>query len=145
MKKTMLLLSLAAMGAYAAVGDRVTSKQGGVELRRTQEGAVICTAPFGEEMQVLRQEADQALVKALCAKGWVPLDQLQKVAAPVGDRTVRGEEVVVTGSSDNPFLTDVNGGWNLGDVPEITITRDFKDFLTHTVDRESQERAHGEN
>jgi len=143
MKKLVTIIALASMVPFAATVEKVTSKQGGVDLRRTIDGEIICTAPFGEEMQLLKREGNSAFVKALCAKGWVPTEQVQKVVG-AKSKSIELGPVSIDGSTDNNYLQNIFNT-NLIDPPEVEIKRDFRDFLTHTVDRESQERAHGEN
>jgi len=145
MKATFLCIAAVAILANAAPVQKVTSKQGGVDLRRTPTGEIICTAPFGEEMALLIYEGDNALVKAQCAKGWVASDKLQRVAAPAKDKSLILSDYEVNGYNDLNRLIDIFNGDNALPPPEVEITRDFRDFLTHTVDRESQERQHGEN
>lgn len=145
MKKIVALVALATAATFAAsVTEKVTSKQGGVELL-TADGKIICTAPYGEQMTVLKTQGDMAMVKALCDKGWVPIDKIQKVAAPAKDKIYTMGPVDVSGHTDTEYLLNVFGNDNVIPPPEVEIKRDFRDFLTHTIDRENQERAHGEN
>jgi hypothetical protein len=145
MMKTMALVALTGTALFAAaVSEKVTSRQGSVELRGAN-GEIICTAPFGEQMVLLKTQGDQALVKALCDRGWVQADKIQKVAAPAKDKDMTMSNVEVQGYTDLNYLRSVFGQPNYIDPPTVEITRDFRDFLTHTIDRESQERTHGEN
>lgn len=141
--KTMILVACATIAAFAAVpNDLVTSKQGSVELR-TVSGDIICNAPFGEQMRLLDQKDDLALVQALCAKGWVESGKIQRVAA-TKNTSFTTDDVTVKGYTD---LYRLQNTFNDNQIPEpeITLDRNFRDFLTNTVDREKQERAHGEN
>lgn len=54
------------------------------------------------------------------------------------------QNVDVWGAIDNPYLIDV---WLEEEypVPTVKLTRNFRDHLRHTVDRERMERVNGEN
>ena len=141
--KAMILVACATIAAIAAVPDgKVTSKQGSVELRTT-DGKILCNAPFGEEMRLLDQKDDLALVQALCAKGWVESSKIQRVVA-ARKSSMTFNDFDINAYTDLLRLQNTFND-NLTDPPEVVLDRNFRDFLTNTVDREKQERAHGEN
>lgn len=52
--------------------------------------------------------------------------------------------VNVLGWTDNRELIDVFGGY-VNEAPEVEIERDFREYLTYTMDREQVEMRNGEN
>lgn len=137
-------LGMVAMAMAANAPETVSSKKGNIDLLRQPGGEVLCTASFGEEMSVRGRQGAGVLVEAQCGRGWVQVNQVQGVAAPAKDKSIILSGVDVWGHNDLTYLTNVFNDQMIS-PPEVQIQRDFRDFLTHTIDRESQERHHGEN
>jgi hypothetical protein len=52
--------------------------------------------------------------------------------------------VGVLGWTDNPDLFEIFAGY-VNETPEVEIERDFREYLTYTMDREQTEMRNGEN
>jgi len=146
MKKIVLILLVLVVAAFAQKGtNKVKSKRGDVDLTSAAGGSqVVCTASFNDEMTVLNQKDTHTLVKASCGQGWVENSAVERVVQGPGDKGMSLEAVDVVGWMDNPsavFVLDQDAGSFDG----INIERNFKDFLTNTVDREQTEMRNGEN
>jgi hypothetical protein len=147
MKKIFLILLVLVVAASAQgkLNNKVKSKRGDVDLTSAAGGSqVVCTASFNDEMTVLNQKDTHTLVKASCGQGWVENGAVERVVQGPGDKGMSLEAVDVVGWMDNPsavFVLDQDAGSFDG----INIERNFKDFLTNTVDREQTEMRNGEN
>ena len=54
------------------------------------------------------------------------------------------DAVGVLGWADNRELIDIFAGY-VNETPEVEIDRDFREYLTYTMDREQLEMQNGEN
>ena len=91
------------------------------------------------------KEADtEVLVKGRCGQGWVAKSKVEYVAAGPGDKVYNMSEFNVQAWIDNPtgiFVLDDD----VTDFEGVTIDRDFREYLTYTIDREQTEMHNGEN
>jgi hypothetical protein len=84
------------------------------------------------------------LVKGRCGQGWVAKSKVEYVAAGPGDKVYNMSEFNVQAWIDNPtgiFVLDDD----VTDFEGVTIDRDFREYLTYTIDREQTEMHNGEN
>jgi hypothetical protein len=141
MKNILLLLLLVATASFA----QIKSKRGPVALTQSKDGGgVVCSAPFGEEMNLLKQEGNFVLVKANCGQGWTNVDQIEKVGRGAGDKALAFEDVDIIGWMDDPsaiFILDNT----MEEADGVDLNRNFREMLTHTQDRERIEMKNGEN
>ncbi len=145
MKKIMFcVIALTAVAVLAAPG-KVKSKRGDVDLTKDKDGgSVVCSASFNDEMKILKDGDDAVLVKASCGQGWVAKSKVEYVAQVAGDKSLKLEGVDVVGWLDNPsavFVLDQDAA----DFDGVNIDRDFKEYLQHTMDRETMEMHNNEN
>ena len=137
---TALVLSMST--AFAA---QVKSKRGPINLSKSSDGGgVVCTVPFGEVMNFLKQDGDMVLAKANCGQGWVVTDQIETVASSAGDKALGFEDVDIVGWMDDPsavFVIDQSSD----DVDGVDLNRDFREMLSQTMFRENIEMKNGEN
>ena len=145
MKKIMFcVIALTAVAVLAAPG-KVKSKRGDVDLTKDKDGgSVVCSASFHDEMKILKDGDDAVLVKAACGQGWVAKSKVEYVAQAAGDKSLKLEGVDVVGWLDNPsavFVLDQDAA----DFDGVNIDRDFKEYLQHTMDRETMEMHNNEN
>ncbi|MFA6622608.1 MAG: hypothetical protein WCS54_00715 [Fibrobacteraceae bacterium] len=145
MKKIMFcVIALTAVAVLAAPG-KVKSKRGDVDLTKDKDGgSVVCSASFNDEMKILKDGDDAVLVKASCGQGWVAKSKVEYVAQAAGDKSLKLEGVDVVGWLDNPsavFVLDQDAA----DFDGVNIDRDFKEYLQHTMDRETMEMHNNEN
>lgn len=145
MKKIMFcVIALTAVAVLAAPG-KVKSKRGDVDLTKDKDGgSVVCSASFNDEMKILKDGDDAVLVKAACGQGWVAKSKVEYVAQAAGDKSLKLEGVDVVGWLDNPsavFVLDQDAA----DFDGVNIDRDFKEYLQHTMDRETMEMHNNEN
>jgi hypothetical protein len=146
MTKKILFCLLALMVVVAmAAPKNVKSKQGDLDLTKTKGGTdVVCTVGFNEELRIVKDDGDAVLVKASCGQGWVGKSVVEYVAKAAGDKSMTLEGVDVIGWLDNPsavFILDADADALDG----VDINRDFKDYLQHTMDRETMEMQNNEN
>ena len=66
------------------------------------------------------------------------------MAKPAGDKSLSFNEYNIEGWIDNLSLIDVFSD-NVEDFDGVKIDRDFKEYLTQTLDREQMEMSRGEN
>ena len=145
MKKTLFLLLATMVAVSFAAPSKVKSKRGDVDLTKEQGGGnVVCTAGFNDEMTILKDGGEAVLVKASCGQGWVPKSAVEYVVAAAGDKSMQLEGVDVIGWLDNPSAVFVLEN-DISDFDGVTIDRDFKEYLQHTMDRESMEMRNNEN
>lgn len=138
------LLALMVVAAMAAP-KTVKSKRGDIDLTKTKGGSdVVCTAAFADELHIVKDDGDAVLVKGSCGQGWVGKSAVEYVAKAEGDKSLSLEGVDVVGWLDNPsavFVLDADAA----EFDGVNIDRDFKEYLQHTMDRETMEMRNGEN
>ncbi|MCQ2063533.1 MAG: hypothetical protein MJY99_09400 [Fibrobacter sp.] len=142
--KTLVVVALTLMVATSFASRKVKSKIGDLEVTYERGGGtVVCTLGFNDELTLVREAGSDALVKGDC-QGWVPKSKIEFVAAGPGDNSFTLGEYDVHGWIDN-----ANGIFvlenDVEDFDGVTIDRDFKEYLTYTIDREQTEMRHGEN
>ncbi len=131
MMKKVMFVAFALLVASSFAAKKVKSKIGDVELTKEKDGgSVVCTASFNDEMTVLKEGDTEVLVKGACGQGWVPKSKIEYVAQKAGDKSMKLEDVDIVG------CIDFDG---------VNIERDFKEYLQHTMDRETIEMSNGEN
>ena len=144
MLKNAILLTLA-VAVSSSFAQQVKSKRGPINLTKSQGGGgVTCTAPFGEELNLLKREGDYSLVKAGCGQGWVLSSSLEKVAKLQGDKSMNIDDYDIVGWMDDPSAVFVLDD-NTEDVDGVDLNRNFRELLSHTMDRERIEMRNGEN
>ena len=138
------LLALMVVAAMAAPKS-VKSKRGDIDLTKTKGGSdVVCTAGFSDELRIVKDEGEYVLVKGSCGQGWVGKGAVEYVAKAEGDKSRSREGVDVVGWLDNPsavFVLDADAA----EFDGVNIDRNFKEYLTHTMDRETMEMQNNEN
>ena len=140
--KTIAFALLSAAGAFAAP---VMSKKGPLELTKDADGSgSVCTVDASEQMEVLKDGGTAVLVKASCGQGWLQKSEVQYVKAAAGDKSMQLEDVDIVGWLDNPTAVFVLDN-NYEDVEGVNLNRDFKEYLTSTMDKERIEERHDEN
>ena len=144
--KKVLLIALALMVSFSfAAGKKVKSKLGDVDLTKEKDGgSVVCTAGFNDELTILKDGDTDVLVKGPCGQGWVQKSKIEYVAQAAGDKSMKLDQVDVVGWLDNPsavFVLDADAA----EFDGVNIDRDFKEYLQHTMDRETMEMQNNEN
>ena len=144
--KKLFVMTLALMVAAAfAAPNKVKSKLGDVELTKEKGGgSVVCTAGFNDELTIVKDGDTDVLVKGSCGQGWVPKSKVEYVAALAGDKSMKLDGVDVVGWLDNPSAVFVLENDDM-DFDGVNIDRDFKEYLQHTMDRETMEMHNNEN
>ena len=144
--KKLFAMTLALMVAAAfAAPNKVKSKLGDVELTKEKGGgSVVCTAGFNDELTIVKDGDTDVLVKGSCGQGWVPKSKVEYVAALAGDKSMKLDGVDVVGWLDNPSAVFVLEDDDM-DFDGVNIDRDFKEYLQHTMDRETMEMHNNEN
>ena len=146
-RKTFTMVIAVAMLASSAIaaGKLVKSKQGNLDLTAQRGGGgVVCTAGFYDELKIVREADAEVLVKGACGQGWVDKSKVVYVAAKPGDNSYTFDKVNVQAWIDNRSLVGIISD-NYEDFDGVTIDRDFKEYLVHTMDREQMEMSRGEN
>jgi len=142
--KLTLFLALALMVSMSFASKMVKSKSGDLDIMAAQGGSkVLCTMGFYAELALLREAETEALVKGDCT-GWVPKSKIEFVAQAAGDKVIGVGEVNVEAWIDNPASTFVLQN-DIEDFEAVSIDRDFREYLTYTIDREQTEMRNGEN
>ena len=144
---TLTMVAVIAMLATSAIAasNLVKSKQGDLELTAQRGGGdVVCTAGFYDELKIVREADAEVLVKGACGQGWVDKSKVVYVAAKPGDKSIKIENFDVRAWVDNRSLVGIIND-NYEDFDGVTIDRDFKEYLVHTMDREQMEMSRGEN
>ena len=145
MMKKVMFVAFALLVASSFAAKKVKSKLGDVELTKEKDGgSVVCTASFNDEMTVLKEGDTEVLVKGACGQGWVPKAKIEYVAQKAGDKSMKLEDVDIVGWLDNPSAVFVLENDNI-DFEGVNIDRDFREYLQHTMDRETIEMHNGEN
>ena len=143
--KVILFAILVFMVQASFASRMVKSKLGNIDITAQKSGnAVVCTVDFNEELTVITESDTDVFVKGRCGKGWVPKSKVELVAKPEGDKTIKFTEYTVQGWVDNLTAIDIFVD-NIDDFDGVKIDRDFREYLTYTIDREQTEMRHGEN
>jgi hypothetical protein len=143
--KVMVAVALAVMVTTPFAASVVKSKRGSIELTSNKDGGtVVCTADFNDELTIISQSDTKVFVKGNCGKGWAEKSKIEYVAKGPGDKTIVMDSVGIDAWIDNPTLIDLFAD-NIEDFEGVDINRDFKEYLTYTMDRENIEMRNGEN
>ena len=146
MTKKILFCLLAVMVVAAMAAPKtVKSKRGDIDLTKTKGGSdVVCTAAFTDELRIVKDDGDAVRRKGACGEGGVGKSAVEYVAKAEGDKSLSLEGVDVVGWLDNPsavFVLDADAA----EFDGVNIDRDFKEYLQHTMDRETMEMQNNEN
>ena len=142
--KIMAAVLLALMVTTSFAARTVKSKLGDIEVTNAKDGGeVVCTAEFYDELTIVKEAETKVLVKGRCGMGWVDKSKVEYVAK-VQDKVIIFDEIPLLDWHDNPMGT----GILIDDIEDFDIAqidRDFKEYLTYTMDREQTEIRNGEN
>jgi len=142
--KITLFVALSLMVSMSFASRTVKSKLGDLDIMAEKGGSkILCTMGFNAELALIKEAETEALVKGDCT-GWVPKSKIEYVAQKAGDKTFTIDDVDISGFIDDPSLHSILND-NIEDFEGVTIDRDFKEYLTYTIDREQTEMRHGEN
>lgn len=135
---------LAMMVTMSFASTMVKSKLGDIDIMAQRGGdKVLCTAHFADELVLIKEVESDALVKGDC-KGWVAKALIERVAKAAGDNSITMDNFDISAWIDNKtgvfILED-----NVEDFEGVDINRDFREYLTYTIDREQTEMRNGEN
>ena len=143
--KLILFIALAFLVTESFGAKLVKSKLGDIDVTSEKGGGkVVCTASFNDELSIVKEADTEVLVKGRCGQGWVAKSKVEYVAAGPGDKVYNMSEFNVQAWIDNPtgiFVLEDDAA----DFDGVSIDRDFKEYLTYTMDREQTEMQHGEN
>ena len=139
---TAVMLAFMVTTSFAA--RIVKSKLGDIEVTNAKDGGeVVCTAEFNDELTIVKEAETKVLVKGRCGMGWVDKSKVEYVAK-AQDKVIIFDEIPLLDWHDNPMST----GILIDDIEDFDIAqidRDFKEYLTYTMDREQTEIRNGEN
>jgi hypothetical protein len=139
---TAVMLAFMVTTSFAA--RIVKSKLGDIEVTIAKDGGkVVCTAEFNDELTIVKEAETKVLVKGRCGMGWVDKSKVEYVAK-AQDKVIIFDEIPLLDWHDNPMGT----GILIDDIEDFDIAqidRDFKEYLTYTMDREQTEIRNGEN
>ena len=139
---TAVMLAFMVTTSFAA--RIVKSKLGDIEVTNAKNGGeVVCTAEFNDELTIVKEAETKVLVKGRCGMGWVDKSKVEYVAK-AQDKVIIFDEIPLLDWHDNPMGT----GILIDDIEDFDIAqidRDFKEYLTYTMDREQTEIRNGEN
>ena len=139
---TAVMLAFMVTTSFAA--RTVKSKLGDIEVTNAKDGGkVVCTAEFNDELTIVKEAETKVLVKGRCGMGWVDKSKVEYVAK-AQDKVIIFDEIPLLDWHDNPMGT----GILIDDIEDFDIAqidRDFKEYLTYTMDREQTEIRNGEN
>ena len=139
---TAVMLAFMVTTSFAA--RIVKSKLGDIEVTNAKDGGkVFCTAEFNDELTIVKEAETKVLVKGRCGMGWVDKSKVEYVAK-AQDKVIIFDEIPLLDWPDNPMGT----GILIDDIEDFDIAqidRDFKEYLTYTMDREQTEIRNGEN
>ena len=142
--KIMAAVMLALMVTTSFAARTVKSKLGDIDVTNAKDGGeVVCTAEFNDELTIVKEAETKVLIKGRCGMGWVDKSKVEYVAK-AQDKVIIFDEIPLLDWSDNPMGT----GILIDDIEDFDIAqidRDFKEYLTYTIDREQTERRNGEN
>lgn len=142
--KAALFFALALMVSLSFASKMVKSKFGDLDIMTAQGSSkVLCTMGFNAELALLREAETEALVKGDCT-GWVQKSKIEYVAQAAGDNNIKIHDVEIDGWIDNLSTVGILED-NIEDFEGVEINRDFREYLTYTIDREQTEMRHGEN
>ena len=143
--KLILFIALAFFVTESFGARLVKSKLGDIDVTSEKGGGkVVCTASFNDELTIVKDSGTEVLVKGRCGQGWVAKSKVEYVAAGPGDKVYNMSEFNVQAWIDNPtgiFVLEDDAA----DFDGVTIDRDFREYLTYTMDREQTEMHNGEN
>lgn len=143
--KLVMFFALALLVTTSSAARLVKSKLGDINVTSEKGGGkVVCTASFNDELSIVKEADTEVLVKGRCGQGWVAKSKVEYVAAGPGDKVYNMSEFNVQAWIDNPtgiFVLDDD----VTDFEGVTIDRDFREYLTYTIDREQTEMHNGEN
>ena len=139
---TAVMLAFMVTTSFAA--RIVKSKLGDIEVTNAKDGGKVgCTAEFNDELTIVKEAETKVLVKGRCGMGWVDKSKVEYVAK-AQDKVIIFDEIPLLDWHDNPMGT----GILIDDIEDFDIAqidRDFKEYLTYTMDREQTEIRNGEN
>ena len=139
---TAVMLAFMVTTSFAA--RIVKSKLGDIEVTNAKNGGeVVCTAEFNDELTIVKEAETKVLVKGRCGMGWVDKSKVEYVAK-AQDKVIIFDEIPLLDWHDNPMGT----GILIDDIEDFDIAqidRDFKEYLTYTMDREQTKIRNGEN
>ena len=142
--KIMVAVMLALMVTTSFAARTVKSKLGDIDVTNAKDGGeVVCTAEFNDELTIVKEAETKVLVKGRCGMGWVDKSKVEYVAK-AQDKVIIFDEIPLLDWPDNPMGT----GILIDDIEDFDIAqidRDFKEYLTYTMDREQTEIRNGEN
>ena len=142
--KIMAAVMLALMVTTSFAARTVKSKLGDIEVTNAKDGGkVVCTAEFNDELTIVKEAETKVLIKGRCGMGWVDKSKVEYVAK-AQDKVIIFDEIPLLDWHDNPMGT----GILIDDIEDFDIAqidRDFKEYLTYTMDREQTEIRNGEN
>ncbi|NLB63782.1 MAG: hypothetical protein GX801_06715 [Fibrobacter sp.] len=142
-----LLVVLLLLVSFSSAQRTVKSKQGNIDITKSAGGDnIVCTANFSDELTLLKQDGDYALVRLQRdnCQGWVFYRDVEFVAKAAGDKSMSLDGVDVVGWLDNPAAVFVLEN-DAADMAGVDINRDFREYLQHTLDREKIEARNQEN
>ena len=140
---TAVMLAFMVTTSFAA--RIVKSKLGDIEVTNAKDGGkVFCTAEFNDELTIVKEAETKVLVKGQCGQGWVDKDKVVYVVKRPGDKSITLDEQVLVDWTDNPSAIIVFEHPDIDD-DDVKMDRDFKEYLTYTMDREQTEIRNGEN
>ena len=143
--KLIMFIALAFLVTESFGARLVKSKLGDIDVTSEKGGGkVVCTASFNDELTIVRDSGTEVLVKGRCGQGWVAKSKVEYVAAGPGDKVYNMSEFNVQAWIDNPtgiFVLEDDAA----NFDGVTIDRDFREYLTYTMDREQTEMHNGEN
>ena len=140
---TAVMLAFMVTTSFAA--RIVKSKLGDIEVTNAKDGGkVVCTAEFNDELTIVKETETKVLVKGQCGQGWVDKDKVVYVVKRPGDKSITLDEQVLVDWTDNPSAIIVFEHPDIDD-DDVKMDRDFKEYLTYTMDREQTEIRNGEN
>ena len=143
--KIMMTVTLAVMVTTSFAARVVKSKLGNIDVTSDKDGgSVICTAGFHDELTILKESDTKVFVKGNCGNGWVDKSKIEYVAKGPGDKSIVMDSVGIEAWIDNPSAIFVLEDNNT-DFDGVDINRDFREYLTYTMDREKIEMSNGEN
>jgi len=143
--KFVMTVAFSLMVTTSFAAKVVKSKRGDIDVTSQKDGgSVVCTAGFNDELTILRETEANVLVKGKCGQGWVEKSKIEIIAKGPGDKSMVLDSVGIEAWIDNPsaiFVLENNGV----DFEGVDINRDFREYLTYTMDREQTEMRNGEN
>ena len=143
--KFMTAVALTFMVTASFASNKVVkSKLGDIELTNQKDGgSVVCTAGFNDELKILKEAETAVLVKGKCGPGWVEKTKIEYVAKGPGNKSYDFDDIKIDGFFNDPLINVFHDDINT--LAEVEINRDFKEYLTYTMDREQTEMRNGEN